>query len=81
LSAAEEFAPETGAQKTAPGAAGAVHDQNGVCDPPGGVARGRPEGGVMQAKFGQTLAGLESEIPGNPITRGLGLSDARENQK
>ena len=55
LAHAEELSGEGRREEAGAGAAGAVHDQNGVTG-------GRADGGVVEPQLGQRLAGGESKI-------------------
>ena len=62
LAGTEERSGEDGLKKIVASAAGAVEDQDGVGGAAGGVLEGLAEGAVVEAEFGERLAGLEMEI-------------------
>src|SRR6266478_2867525 len=62
LAGAEERSGEDGLKKIAATSAGAVEDQDGVGGAAGGVLYWLAEGAVVEAEFGERLAGLEMEI-------------------
>jgi len=62
LAGAEEGSREDGLKKRVAFAAGAVEDQDGVGGAASGVFDRFAEGAVVEAEFGERLAGLEMEI-------------------
>src|ERR1700675_3677887 len=62
LAGAEERSREDGLKKIVAPAASAVEDQHRVGGAAGGVLEGLAEGAVVEAEFGERLAGLEMKI-------------------
>jgi len=62
LAGAKENVCKLRRKELASGASGTVQDQNGVGDIAAGVFFRLAEGCVVQAEFGQRLAGLEVEV-------------------
>ena len=67
LSRAKQFSGKDGLQELTSGAAGAVKNQNGVCDAALRIAHRLAKRRVVQAQFRQRLARPELEILGNIV--------------
>jgi len=71
LAGLEQFLAEILAQEGAPGAARAVQDEDGVGDAASGILRRLTDREIVQAQFGEPVAGMKGEIAGDPIALGL----------
>jgi hypothetical protein len=67
LPGTKENSGKNWAKKLAPGSAGAVQDQNCICDFAARIFLWLPERVVVHAQFGQALAGLEVKIVNREI--------------